>query len=254
VSTLLVDQLEMPVGAWRQHALSAAGERCGELLAERTVWCVTSAPGATRAAEELRARIDGAAPGASAVTLPLSGDEPLRDGAAQLEAILCADPAPATDLDPDCQDAYAHAAATAEQLLGAPVARGDVVVVDGALGAVVIAAARERGAHTVWRFGAPASRQASSRRARELAHELAPAVDAYLLAWRGLGVDGEVYESVAVAMPATGMLAAKRVPARFRGEGPRRLAWRMALAEVVRSDRDEHVGGRLHARPAVAAR
>lgn len=33
-----------------------------------------------------------------------------------------------------------------------------------------------------------------------------------------------------------------------------RLAWRMALAEVVRSDRDEAVGGTLHPRPTVAAR
>jgi hypothetical protein len=32
------------------------------------------------------------------------------------------------------------------------------------------------------------------------------------------------------------------------------LGWRSALADVVADDHDEHVGGRRHVRPAVAAR
>jgi hypothetical protein len=79
-------------------------------------------------------------------------------------------------------------------------------------------------------------------------------VDAYALSWLERGPRGEVVERVVAAMPSSGVVAAKEFPTRFAGDEPRRLAWRMALAEIVRGDRDEHVGGTLHARPTVAAR
>lgn len=54
-------------------------------------------------------------------------------------------------------------------------------------------------------------------------------------------------------MPHAGRVELKEVVA----AAPRRpasLPWSSALADVVLEDRDEHVGGRLHPRPAVAAR
>jgi hypothetical protein len=52
-------------------------------------------------------------------------------------------------------------------------------------------------------------------------------------------------------MPGADVLAAKQVFDPGPGD---MLGWRSALADVVADDRDEHVGGRRHVRPAVAAR
>jgi hypothetical protein len=127
-------------------------------------------------------------------------------------------------------------------------------VVHDALSALVAEAVRERQAHVVWRFRLAGSSRATRRRALDFLQRFTPGVDAYVMTWFERGHRGEVVERVAAAMPAAGILATKQFPLHFSGEEPRRLAWRMALAEVVRSDREECVGGTLHARPAVAAR
>ena len=79
-------------------------------------------------------------------------------------------------------------------------------------------------------------------------------IDAYLLNWWEDRGHGEVVERVVAAMPAAGIIAAKEFALGVRGQDSRALAWRMAVAEVVRTDRKEAVGGRLHAKPVVTAR
>jgi hypothetical protein len=90
--------------------------------------------------------------------------------------------------------------------------------------------------------------------ALELLARFPQGIDAYLLSWIERSARGRLVERVAAAMPGAGIIAAKEFPNRPARGGPRRLAWRMAVAEVVRSDRDEAVGGTLHPRPSVAAR
>ena len=57
---------------------------------------------------------------------------------------------------------------------------------------------------------------------------------------------------VAVALPSPGWVVVKEVIA--PDEPHTGLGWRTLLADVVGSDREEHVGGTLHARPVVAVR
>jgi hypothetical protein len=92
---------------------------------------------------------------------------------------------------------------------------------------------REVGAHAVVRVRATPGRPAA-------------AVDAYLYVWSGRGVFAC---RVAAVMPRAGRVAEKDMRAADDG-----LAWSSLLADIVRTDRDERVGGRRGARPAVAVR
>ena len=70
------------------RALEVAGQRAGDMLGGRTVWCAVSLPRARGPAEELRRRMDGAAPEASAATLPLRAVEDVRALAERIEDML----------------------------------------------------------------------------------------------------------------------------------------------------------------------
>jgi hypothetical protein len=109
----------------------------------------------------------------------------------------------------------------------------DIVVLIDSPTAEPAEAIRARGAHAVWQVTAPRPRTA--------------AVDAYVVAARA--PDGA--QLIAALMPGAGIVAAKelRGDARSQHDG-----WTSLLADVVRTDRDEAVGGTLHARPTVPAR
>ena len=112
------------------------------------------------------------------------------------------------------------------------VRQADVVVLHDPVAAGLAEALRERGAHVVL------DAEGTTARAR--------AVDAYLVAWRPPGALG-----LAAVIPAAGAVSAKEVePER----ADRALAWSTLLADVLRADRGETVGGTLHPRPAVAPR
>jgi hypothetical protein len=255
VTSLFVEQFDLPASTRDAMALGAAGERAGDVLAGRTVWCAIALPGARRSADALRVHIDGAGPGVAATSLQLSASQPLRELAAHVEEMLAGAPAEGSHrLGPAERDAYARGALDGDDLIGDGVEADDVVVVHDALSALVAQAVRERHAHVVWRFRLAGSSRATRRPALDFLQRFTPGVDAYLMTWFERGHRGDVVERVAAAMPAAGILATKQFPIHSTGGEPRRLAWRMALAEVVRSDRDECVGGTLHARPAVAAR
>jgi hypothetical protein len=104
----------------------------------------------------------------------------------------------------------------------------DIVVLDGTQPAPSV---REQGAHVVVR----ASMLPGSR---------ASAVDAYLISWTATGA---LACRLSAIMPNADRVAEKDM----RGHGDD-LAWGSVLADVVDADRDEHVGGRRHVRPAVA--
>jgi hypothetical protein len=116
--------------------------------------------------------------------------------------------------------------------LVADVQPDDVVVLHDPLTAAPAEAIRARGGHAVWQVGGPRDR--------------APAVDAYVMATRT--PDGGY--RVAALMPWAGIMAVKEV----RSDAYRDVGWSSLLADVVRSDRSECVGGTLHARPTVAPR
>lgn len=236
------------------RALEVAGQRAGDVLAGRTVWCALSLPRARGPAEELRGRMEGAAPEGSAATLSLQADEQLLALAERVEDMLNGVGASWPDLGKAERNAYARAHISGEEMVGVGVSGEDIVVVHDALSAIAIQPARERGAHAVWRIqisGAPGS---AARQALEFLQAVTPGIHAYLLRWQERGPHGEVLESVGAALPSAGLLAAKEFPIRSRDGEQRRLAWRMALAEIVRSDRSERVGGIIRPCPTVASR
>jgi len=111
----------------------------------------------------------------------------------------------------------------------ARVARDDVVVMDER--DPLAQEVRERGAHAVVRVRAMPGRPAA-------------AVDAYVCVWNSRGAFAC---RVAAVMPRAGRVAEKDMRAADDD-----LAWGSLLADIVGADREERVGGRRSARPAVA--
>jgi hypothetical protein len=214
MTSLLVEHFDPAGGVRVSRALGAAGDRVADVLAGRTVWCAAREAACRVPAAQLRARVASAGPDVSAVMLPTEGDHAAADWVRPDDVVIAHD---------------------------APTARFSEVV-------------RDHGGHAVFRFRAGFVPTASAQAAIELLAEMPACIDAYLLSWREDRGHGELVERVVAAMPAAGIIAAKEFPLGLPGEDPRPLAWRMAVAEIVRTDREEVVGGRLHARPAVAPR
>jgi hypothetical protein len=261
MTTLMSEHFDAPGCSRDMHALAAAGERAGDVLAGRTVWCAMALPGASRWAEQLRTRVDGAGPGVAAAPLKVTVGDQLRRLAERVDALLAGvsrsqGPRPASEpgFGPAEQELYAEGARDSDDLVGDAVGTGDVFVAHDALSAIVAGPIRERGAHAIWSVRAEGSSPAAMSRALDFLSRFTDGVDAYVLTWHERDVRGDVIERVAAVMPSAGLVSAKEFPTRLPGEEPRRLAWRMALAEIVRSDRGECVGGTLHPRPSVAAR
>lgn len=250
----VIEHLDLPAGTRYARAYEVAGERADEVLAGRKVWCATALPRARRAAEQLRDHIEGAGPDGAAETLHIQTDEPRLRAVEHVDRLLEGGDAKRADLPREAQKLYAQAAAQGG-LFEAGVGAGDVVVAHDALSALLVEAVREHGAHAIWHLCLRGSSSTSgARQALEFVRRFTPGVDAYVITWRERRPHREIFESVAAAMPSAGILASKEFPSRSAGVEPRRLAWRMALAEIVRSDRDECVGGTLQPRPTVAAR
>jgi hypothetical protein len=254
VTSLVIEHFDMPVTRREVRALGAAGDRAGDVLAGRTVWCATALPSARRSADDLRDRMEGAAPGLAAASMQVTADDQLSRVAERLDDMLAGATPAQSGLGPAEQDLYSEGARASEDLVGNGVGADDVVVVHDALSAIFARAVRERGAHAVWRVHVGGTSGATAREALEFLHDFTAGVDAYILTWRERGPRGDIVERVAAAMPSAGIVAAKEYPVRVHGDDARRMAWRTALAEIVRGDRGECVGGTLHPRPTVAAR
>jgi hypothetical protein len=139
-----------------------------------------------------------------------------------------------------------------DALIANQVRADDVVLAHDASSALLARAVRERGGHAVWRLALGLDTDTLAR--VNPRGGFATCIDAYLVSWTERRTGAEPLACLAAAIPSTGIVAATETPASSFGDELRRLAWRMALAEIVRSDRDETVGGTLHPRPTVAAR
>ncbi|HEY2656348.1 MAG TPA: hypothetical protein VGI55_11205 [Solirubrobacteraceae bacterium] len=253
MTSFVIEQIEIPASSRQSRAMTAARERVADVLAGRKVWCATALPSCAGAVDELRACLDGAAPGMSAERLEVHGGVQLTRLAAALDRML-AGGSPARVFDSADQALFAEAVAGSDGLLGDGVGPGDVVVAHDGVTALLARAVRERGAHVVWRVRTSRGSIRRARQAREFLPGFTVGVDAYVLRWLERAGWGEVIERVAAAMPSSDLVAVKQTSGSGGGEDLRDLAWRMAYAEIVRGDRQEHVGGMLHPRPAVAAR
>ena len=254
MTSLVIEQNEMPAGSRQWRAMAAARERVADVLAGRTVWCAAAIPSCAGATDELRACLDGAAPGMSADRLEVERGAQLSRLADAVGRMLAGGSSARALGAADEEALFADAVVDGDALLGDAVGPGDVVVAHDGVSALVARAARERGAHVVWRVRTSQESSHGTRQARDLLRSFTVGIDAYVLRWLERGTRGEVIEGVAAAMPSSDVVAVTRTPGSGGGEEHRYLAWRMAFAEIVRDDRQEHVGGTLHPRPAVAAR
>ncbi|WP_445149555.1 hypothetical protein [Baekduia sp. Peel2402] len=141
-------------------------------------------------------------------------------------------------LDAAALDVDAWLRDLAQQLVRAD----DLVIVFDAAAALAAEALRARGAHVVWCVDPTAA---------DALHRSTGDVDAYIFSSVRREPAGQVVRHVAALMPGADLLAAKQVLDPGPGD---MLGWRSALADVVTDDHEQHVGGRRHVRPAVAAR
>jgi hypothetical protein len=220
---LTIEQLH----ARDERALGERRRRSDDALAGRTVWCITTLSAGDALDEALSACLAGVdcvdterlRLQATAEILELAARVASMRGGTAVQRLR----------------ALSLEASAAEPLVG--VSPEDVVVAHDPLAAILASGSRDRGAHVVWD-----ETNEGVVVAWQLVREATPAADAHLTVVPGVGI--------AAVMAAPSRVAAKRCEdAEITGLG--RLA---ALADIVRDDRDETVGGTLHARPAVAAR
>jgi len=252
LTSLLIEHLDTPTTERVIRAFVTAGDRVSDVLAGRTVWCASAPRGARQPADALMDRLRGAGPGIEASALAVSAAEWLGPLARRLDGMLGGAQPGGAELGEADRALYGEGLRDGEALMGNGVQRDDVVVIHDSISALIAGAARERGARAVWhlRIAGPG---ATAREALAFLQRLTQGVDAYIVAWREAGPRGTV-EYVAAVMPAAGIVAAEEFPADSPDDASRRLAWRLALAEAVRTCRLESVGGTLGPRPTVAAR
>jgi hypothetical protein len=252
MTTLTIEHYDPPSSARGAREWDLAGERIADELAGRTVWCATALPAGRRPARALRAFLEHAGRGTATAPLDVAAGEPLRPLAERLDEMLwgaAPQPAPLGHAE---RAIMAESVAGSERLVSARVGRDDVVVVHDALTALLARAVRERGAHAVWHVHVSGGRhEAMAVQALDFLRRFTAGVDAYIMTWSQPAARGERVQSIAAVMPSAGIVAAKEI---HGGDGPRELAWNAVLAEVVRGDRGECVGGTLGPRPTVAVR
>jgi hypothetical protein len=181
--------------------------------------------------------------------------EPLIGLLQRLDAMLRGATMLALPLERGDEDTYSTGGQQADDLIPREVRTGDVVVLHDPIAAALAPAIRERGAHAVWR--APIGHgEGNAAVAWRFLHRERPALDAYVTAWRSTRTAplGRGRAGVTAYISATRALAAKEAGAATREQPYEELAWTTVLADVVRDDRFERVGGTLHPRPSVPAR
>ncbi|MEY2532498.1 MAG: hypothetical protein QOF29_408 [bacterium] len=263
MTILTTEHVGIPGSTRDARALQRTRARAVDELGGRTVWCATALPGGQSSARNLRSCLD-AGGGVAAGSLAVAAGEPLRVLAQRLDDILRVAVATASRVDRGepvglgaAEDAiYAEGLLDGEALLGSGVSGGDVVVLHDALTAVLAQAVRERGAHVVWdvKLAADAPDQATARDVWMFLRRHTAAIDAFLMTWEEHDDRGRHVERIAAVMPSADVVATKELPTPEPSAAWHDVGWSSVLADVVHQDREEHVGGRLHARPAVAAR
>lgn len=259
MTSMTTEQLPPPAGgpgtsaSARERAvrmLAFETEQATDVLAGRTVWCVSALPSGALAAGAVRRcldRPDGGAVATGGRELRPVDDPQLRQLAARLEAMLDGRRSERDEVSAAQRVVYADGVRDSEALLGPDVRDGDVVLLHDVLAALLADAVRARGAHAVWHVAAR-GHDAGAAAARGFLSRFTRGVDAFV----GVApapLREQQIARLAVALPSPGRIVVKEVVA---PDEPRAgLGWRSLLADVVGNDREEHVGGTLHARPAV---
>jgi hypothetical protein len=240
---LTIERFDPPTSQHASRVRSWAGARATEQLGGRHVWCASASPRGRGEAHALGERLRA---GGDVDAAPLDVDASA--WLPHLARLLDALPTrlPVAPLDVAQRAGCAEAAATGERAIGDDVRAGDLVVVHDAVAALAAQALRARGAHVVWCVE-PAAGTAAVDALRRYTGD----VDAYIMGSVLRGPGAQVVRQVVALMPGADVLSAKQV---VDPQPADMLGWRSALADVVADDRDEHVGGCRHVRPAVAAR
>jgi hypothetical protein len=234
VTTLVIERFRAPGGRHDRRVLDLRRCRAEDALAGRRVWCASALPETRGPAERLRRYL-----GETADQLDVTGDDPLVELAEQLDRMLHDAAAAPEPPGHGARELCAEGHDSAEALVGAGVRPGDVVVMHDPLTALLAEAVRERGAHAVWHVHVDPA--APARSALDFLQPHVAGVDAYVITRAG---------HVAALIPSVSVVVEKEIREdTYAGDG-----WSSALADVVGADRDERVGGTLHARPVVAVR
>lgn len=143
-----------------------------------------------------------------------------------------------------------QAAESLPALIAVHVRTGDVVVIRDRTAIGVGRLVRECGAHVIWDRRVPTRRSGSAGDLPPHRTE-APTLDAWLTAW---STANRAPRGLAAFIGAPGILSAKEMGAGAPDDSYEQLGWRSLLADIVREDRAERVGGTVAARPFVAAR
>lgn len=252
MTSLMLEHFGDPSSAQDIRLRERARSEALDGLAGRTVWCAAAVPERRSAAEALRSRLGGAGAVATG-ELEIAADGPLRDLARQLDAMLSGR-ARGQQLDAEQQEIYAGASRDGETLIGGAVRHDDVVVISDPFVAVLAEAVRERGAIVVWQLKRCPRRPAVARAWRFIERS-SPPIDAYVTSWSTPLSGGRVQSGVAAFIPGADAVTAKEQKT-AAGDPPwdEELGWSRLLGDVVRAGREEHVGGIVHARPAIAVR
>jgi hypothetical protein len=246
----MLEQFGVPASAQDMRLRERVRSEAIDGLTGRTVWCAAAVPERRPAAEALRSCLGGAGAVATG-RMDIAADGPLRDLARQLDAMLSGR-ARGQQLDAEQQAIYADASRDGETLIGDAVGHDDVVVISDPTVAVLAEAVRERGALVVWQLELR-PRRAAVARAWSFIERSSPPIDAYVTSWSTPLPGGRVQSGVAAFIPGADTVAAKQQTT-AAGDPPwdEDLGWSRLLGDVVRAGREEHVGGIVHARPAIA--
>ena len=254
MTSFVIEQFHTPDTHRSARRVDSARRRAVEQLAGRSVWCIAAAPTETPAADALEhclcgIRDQGVAPYQR--LLPLR--EPLIGLMERIDAMLRGVALLGPALGAREEDAFRKGRQDGDALIPDEVRAGDVVVLHDPIAAALAPAIRERGGHAIWRTSI-GRWEGNATAAWRFLHRSGPVLDAYVTAWRS-GPTGAVGRAgIAAYIAAAGVVSAKEVDTDRPGSDYEEIGWTTLLADVVRDDRAERVGGTVHARPSVAAR
>lgn len=260
MTSLVIEQFPAPDSDRKARVLECSRRRAIEPLAGRTVWCITAAPTGTSAADHLQHCLQAVVDdGVLSHRASLQLAEPLLGLVEHLDGMLRGTVWPAGALGPAAEDVYLRGSEDGESLIPHDVHSGDVVVLHDPIAAPLARPIRERGAHAIWRASiGPWDHDVAA--AWRFVHDHSPTLDAYVMTWRS--ARGGIAGSISGFISASGVVAAKELARASElahsesepGADYTELGWTTLLADIVRADRADRVGGRLSARPSVAAR
>ena len=259
MTSMTIDQVCVPATGRDARVLTCVRDRAIDGLAGRTVWCVAALSNRRPAARETNAHLEWARDGGVATDArDITTAREARSLAERLDALLRGAAATAR-LGPSDRRAFAEVVDDGDQWVRDHVAPDDIVILHDALTVALTESVRARGAHAVWHLGiARTARAAAVAQALAFLQRYAAPGDAYVVGWSQPVARNGLVGRVSAMMPAPGVVATTELRVEdSRSRGGSRWhddGWAGALGSVVEFDRRESVGGRLHARPGVAAR